>query len=152
MLGSSSVLTELPKKRSALSRSLCLPTIVRRSPYCKRRSSLASNLTSPRITRLTLIPYATRRCRLPSFFPLRPFRVIIHIRLSTFESIWFQSTSFLFQSFSTFWPKRSSIASSSSFAVTTRSESFSLIIVLARGTITCFPRHILEMINLMCVI
>ena len=46
----------LPKKCSALSTASWRPTTVTRSPYCKRRSSLARSLMSPRSTRLTLTP------------------------------------------------------------------------------------------------
>ena len=85
--GSLSVLTELPKKCSALSTLFGSPTTVRRSPYCNLRSLVASNLTSPRVIRLTLTPKLSRKWILPSSLPLRAVRVNTMTRDSTLRSI-----------------------------------------------------------------
>ena len=55
-LGSLRVFTEFPKNRSAFSTAFGSPTTVSRSPYCRRKSFVANNFTSPRMTRLTFTP------------------------------------------------------------------------------------------------
>jgi len=152
MLGSSSVLTEFPKNRSALSTSSRLPTMVTRSPYCRRRLLLAKSLMSPRITRLTFTPHTCRRCRLPRRLPLRPRRVTTHTRLSTLASMAFQSIFSRFQSFFSCLPKSSMRASSSSMVVTTSSESLARMTVSGSGTMTSSPRQMRETIKWRCVI
>ncbi len=146
-LGSLRVCTALPINRSTSSRALGAPTTTTRSPYCKRRSSVANSFISPRITRLTLTPYTERNCRSIRCFPLSTLRVTTIVRLATLLSIWFQSILSAFQLAEHSLPKSISIALRSFLLVTTNTRSFLCSSVLAQGTITSFSRHTREMIK-----
>ena len=152
IFGSLRVLTEFPKNCSTLFTASCLPTTVTRSPYCKRKSSVARSFMSPRVMRLTLTLYVFRNCSCPKTFPLSAVRVTTRVRLSTSASIAFQSILSLFQSVSTFFPNKSSIARSSSRVVTTITLSFTFKTVSAFGTITSLSRQRREIMNLRWVI
>ena len=125
MLGSSRVFTALPIIFSTLSRASCLPTMVSRSPYLSLRLSVARSFTSPRVILLTLTPYVRRSCNLPSSLPLRAVLDSTTTRLSSCESMEFQSIISWFQSFASLSPKSSSSALSSSLDITTSRRSLS---------------------------
>ena len=146
-LGSLRPVTALPRNASAWSMSSGVPTTVTRSPYCRWSVSVASSLMSPRITLDTFTPYVSRMCSEPSVLPFRRLRVITITRLSTDESIAFQSILSRFQSFFTCSPKRMFMAATSSRLVTTSTLSPCCITVCAIGTITFPLRQMREMMK-----
>ena len=145
--GVRSCFASLPRILAAFSIDRASPTIVRRSPSCRRNDRDGSRSMPARLTLVMLMPNELRSLRSPSFVPFISGLLTRTFCETSWLSMAFQSMSCLFQSTFSCGPNRRVSFSISLLPEITSICSFSSMMVSPVGIITLPSFHIREITN-----